>query len=117
MFFKNIFFLGCCHYQACQSETCAFWMHRDTIESECEPNPNRTPPAGSELEWVAESDKWASVVLEERFGVENLGDITKIQDPPTVDVTSRIIWMLAKWGFTWQRNIVFFATRVPFAFL
>ena len=39
-----------------------------------------------QLEWVAESDKWASVVLEERFGVENLGDITKIQDPPTVDV-------------------------------
>ena len=39
-----------------------------------------------QLEWVAESDKWASVVLEERFGVENLGDITKIQDPPAVDV-------------------------------
>ena len=39
-----------------------------------------------QLEWVAESDKWASVVLEERFDVENLGDITKIQDPPAVDV-------------------------------
>jgi DNA (cytosine-5)-methyltransferase 1 len=39
-----------------------------------------------QLEWVAESDKWASVVLEERFGVENLGDITKIEDPPAVDV-------------------------------
>ena len=39
-----------------------------------------------QLEWIAESDKWASVVLEERFGVENLGDITKIEDPPAVDV-------------------------------
>ena len=39
-----------------------------------------------QLEWVAESDKWASVVLEERFDVENLGDITKIEDPPAVDV-------------------------------
>jgi len=39
-----------------------------------------------QLEWVAESDKWASLVLEERFGVPNLGDITKIKNPPAVDI-------------------------------
>jgi DNA (cytosine-5)-methyltransferase 1 len=39
-----------------------------------------------QLEWVAESDKWAALVLEERFGVPNLGDITKIESPPAVDV-------------------------------
>jgi DNA (cytosine-5)-methyltransferase 1 len=39
-----------------------------------------------DLEWVAENDKWASEVLEERFGVPNLGSVTEITDPPKVDL-------------------------------
>jgi DNA (cytosine-5)-methyltransferase 1 len=39
-----------------------------------------------DLEWVAESDKWASVVLDKRFGVDNLGNITELTSVPPVDV-------------------------------
>tara|TARA_Y100001949_G_scaffold175698_1_gene186225 strand:- start:30151 stop:30969 length:819 start_codon:yes stop_codon:yes gene_type:complete len=39
----------------------------------------------TDLVWVAETDKHASVVLDARFGVPNLGDLTEIADPPQVD--------------------------------
>ena len=39
-----------------------------------------------DLEWVAENDKWASEVLEKRYGAPNLGSITEIEDPPSVDL-------------------------------
>ena len=38
------------------------------------------------LQWVSETDEHASLVLEERFGVPNLGDLTEIVDPPKVDL-------------------------------
>lgn len=38
------------------------------------------------LEWVAEVDPAASVVLDARFAVPNLGDLTEITDPPQVDL-------------------------------
>ena len=39
----------------------------------------------TELVWVAETDKHASAVLDARFRVPNLGDLTEIADPPQVD--------------------------------
>ena len=39
----------------------------------------------TDLVWVSETDKHASVVLDARFGVPNLGDLTEIADPPQVD--------------------------------
>ena len=39
----------------------------------------------TDLVWVAETDKHASAVLDARFGVPNLGDLTEIVDPPQVD--------------------------------
>ena len=39
----------------------------------------------TDLVWVAETDKHASAVLDARFGVPNLGDVTEIVDPPAVD--------------------------------
>ncbi|MBV14579.1 MAG: hypothetical protein CL505_05850 [Actinobacteria bacterium] len=39
----------------------------------------------TDLVWVAETDKHASAVLDARFGVPNLGDLTEIADPPQVD--------------------------------
>ena len=39
----------------------------------------------TDLVWVSEIDKHASVVLDARFGVPNLGDLTQITDPPQVD--------------------------------
>ena len=39
----------------------------------------------TDLVWVAETDKHASAVLDARFGVPNLGDLTEIVDPPRVD--------------------------------
>ena len=39
----------------------------------------------TDLVWVSEIDKHASVVLDARFGVPNLGDLTEIADPPQVD--------------------------------
>ena len=39
----------------------------------------------TDLVWVAETDKHASAVLDARFGVPNLGDLTEIVDPPAVD--------------------------------
>ena len=38
----------------------------------------------TELVWVSETDKYASAVLDARFGVPNLGDLTEITDPPQV---------------------------------
>ena len=40
----------------------------------------------TELQWVAEIDPAASQVLEARFGVPNLGDLTEIGAPPQVDL-------------------------------
>jgi len=42
----------------------------------------------TDLKWVAETDKHASAVLDARFGVPNLGDLTQIVDPPEVDVVT-----------------------------
>ena len=42
----------------------------------------------TELVWVSEIDKYASAVLDARFGVPNLGDLTEITDPPRVDVVT-----------------------------
>ena len=42
----------------------------------------------TDLIWVAETDKHASAVLDARFGVPNLGDLTQIVDPPEVDVVT-----------------------------
>ena len=39
----------------------------------------------TDLVWVSETDKHASAVLDARFGVPNLGDLTEIVDPPAVD--------------------------------
>ena len=39
----------------------------------------------TDLVWVSETDKHASAVLDARFGVSNLGDLTEIADPPQVD--------------------------------
>ena len=39
----------------------------------------------TDLVWVSEIDKPASAVLDARFGVPNLGDLTEIADPPQVD--------------------------------
>ena len=39
----------------------------------------------TDLVWVSETDKHASAVLDARFGVPNLGDLTEIADPPQVD--------------------------------
>ena len=39
----------------------------------------------TDLVWVSETDKHASAVLDARFGVPNLGDLTEIVDPPQVD--------------------------------
>jgi len=39
----------------------------------------------TDLVWVSEIDKHASAVLDARFGVPNLGDLTEITDPPQVD--------------------------------
>jgi len=39
----------------------------------------------TDLVWVSETDKHASAVLDARFGVPNLGDLTEIVDPPRVD--------------------------------
>ena len=39
----------------------------------------------TDLVWVSETDKHASAVLDARFGVPNLGDLTEITDPPQVD--------------------------------
>ena len=39
----------------------------------------------TDLMWVSETDKHASAVLDARFGVPNLGDLTEIVDPPRVD--------------------------------
>ena len=41
-----------------------------------------------DLLWVSETHKHASRVLDERFGVPNLGDLTKIVDPPRVDIVT-----------------------------
>ena len=38
--------------------------------------------------WVAELDPHASQVLDARFGVPNLGDLTQITDPPPVDIVT-----------------------------
>jgi DNA (cytosine-5)-methyltransferase 1 len=40
----------------------------------------------TELLWVSETDPSASQVLEHRFGVPNLGDLTEISKPPKVDI-------------------------------
>lgn len=40
----------------------------------------------TDLRWVSETDKSASRVLEDRFGVPNLGDLTLIEDPEACDV-------------------------------
>ena len=42
----------------------------------------------TDLIWVSETDKHASAVLDARFGVPNLGDLTQIVDPPEVDVVT-----------------------------
>ena len=42
----------------------------------------------TDLKWVAETDKHASAVLDARFGVPNLGDLTQIVDPPEVDIVT-----------------------------
>ena len=42
--------------------------------------------ADTELQWVSETDATASTILDKRFDVPNLGDLTKIQDPPEVDL-------------------------------
>ena len=42
----------------------------------------------TDLVWVSEIDKHASVVLDARFGVPNLGDLTQIVDPPQVDAVT-----------------------------
>ena len=39
----------------------------------------------TDLVWVSETDKHASAVLDARFRVPNLGDLTEIADPPQVD--------------------------------
>jgi DNA (cytosine-5)-methyltransferase 1 len=41
-----------------------------------------------ELAWVSEVDLHASKVLDARFAVPNLGDLTTITDPPPVDVVT-----------------------------
>ncbi|NNE48237.1 MAG: hypothetical protein HKN37_16415 [Rhodothermales bacterium] len=43
-------------------------------------------PWEHELVWVSEIDSNASTILEERFGVPNLGDLTEISNPPAVDL-------------------------------
>ncbi len=42
----------------------------------------------TDLVWVSEIDKPASAVLDARFGVPNLGDLTGITDPPGVDAVT-----------------------------
>jgi len=42
--------------------------------------------ADTDLQWVSETDAAASKILDEHFGVPNLGDLTQIQDPPKVDL-------------------------------
>ena len=42
----------------------------------------------TDLIWVSETDKHASAVLDARFGVPNLGDLTQIVDPPEVDIVT-----------------------------
>jgi len=42
----------------------------------------------TDLVWVSETDKHASAVLDARFGVPNLGDLTEITDPPQVDAVT-----------------------------
>jgi len=42
----------------------------------------------TDLVWVSETDKHASAVLDARFGVPNLGDLTEIADPPQVDAVT-----------------------------
>jgi DNA (cytosine-5)-methyltransferase 1 len=42
----------------------------------------------TELVWVSETEKYASAVLDARFGVPNLGDLTEIADPPRVDAVT-----------------------------
>jgi DNA (cytosine-5)-methyltransferase 1 len=39
----------------------------------------------TDLVWVSETNKYASTVLDARFGVPNLGDLTEITHPPQVD--------------------------------
>jgi DNA (cytosine-5)-methyltransferase 1 len=47
------------------------------------------PPLGDiETAWVAELDPHASQVLDARFGVPNLGDLTQITEPPPVDIVT-----------------------------
>tara|TARA_R110000824_G_scaffold230140_1_gene417757 strand:- start:1532 stop:2356 length:825 start_codon:yes stop_codon:yes gene_type:complete len=42
--------------------------------------------ADTDLQWVSETDKTASQILDKHFDVPNLGDLTEIQDPPKVDL-------------------------------
>jgi len=42
----------------------------------------------TDLIWVSETDKHASAVLDARFGVPNLGDLTQIVDSPEVDIVT-----------------------------
>ena len=42
--------------------------------------------AETDLQWVSETDKTASEILDRHFNVPNLGDLTEIQDPPKVDL-------------------------------
>ena len=42
--------------------------------------------AETDLQWVSETDKTASEILDRHFDVPNLGDLTQIQDPPKVDL-------------------------------
>jgi len=42
----------------------------------------------TDLKWVSETDAAASAVLDARFGVPNLGDLTQIVDSPEVDVVT-----------------------------